>query len=492
MLTRREAIIGTISASLKYDEAGLFAEHPTDAERIARLADDFAQVWTAKAAEARAAVETPDHLGDLGIVNVRVYGAVGDGVTDDTAAIQAAIDAIGESVGGALWIPDGRYFCPSSIELPEDVSMIGSGYHSVIDGASITFNSRCRIESLQFSGNGSGKALVSGTDDVCKNAVIRGCWFDALDTGIYLERGPASKQSEGVQILNNVFAECTTSAVFAIRANGALVQGNVMGYAGSRPIQFYGGQRNRIIGNRVTAGITGIGFIFQRSTAGVAGTPIGNVIANNIVEGYTEEGITFDCRGNVAADISVVDWDEIASTSGTNQIVLDHANWADAGSPFAGYAAVFISGALQGTVCTISAQSGATLTTDLSTTELGKIVAGDEVVIGLPAYGNLISGNHVDGRNGTSGIVLWGNALGNSITGNTVLGSNAGISLSSLSSLIRASNNVTGNTGRAPVAFNTVVGNTLMRTVIQDQFYDYGSDAYSPGDDTVSGNTEVP
>lgn len=98
-----------ITASLKYDEAGLFAEHPTDAERIARLADDFAQVWAAKAAEARAAVETPDHLGDLGIVNVRVYGAVGDGVTDDTAAIQAAIDAAGDAGGGTVYLPGGRY-----------------------------------------------------------------------------------------------------------------------------------------------------------------------------------------------------------------------------------------------------------------------------------------------------------------------------------------------------------------------------------------------
>lgn len=117
MLTRREAIIGTISASLKYDEAGLFAEHPTDAERIARLADDFAQVWTAKAAEARAAVETPDHLGDLGIVNVRVYGAVGDGVTDDTAAIQAAIDNALSTTGRVVFFPAGTFRITSSITL---------------------------------------------------------------------------------------------------------------------------------------------------------------------------------------------------------------------------------------------------------------------------------------------------------------------------------------------------------------------------------------
>ncbi|WP_018250787.1 glycosyl hydrolase family 28-related protein [Sphingomonas melonis] len=44
-------------------------------------------------------------LGD--IVSVKDFGAVGDGVTDDTAAIQAAIDATRN--GGSLTFPEGRY-----------------------------------------------------------------------------------------------------------------------------------------------------------------------------------------------------------------------------------------------------------------------------------------------------------------------------------------------------------------------------------------------
>lgn len=51
------------------------------------------------------------------VVDVRAFGAVGDGVTDDTAAIQAAIDYAVNSKSGILLIPAGIYYISSGIVL---------------------------------------------------------------------------------------------------------------------------------------------------------------------------------------------------------------------------------------------------------------------------------------------------------------------------------------------------------------------------------------
>lgn len=69
------------------------------------------------------------------VVNVKDFGAVGDGVTDDTAAIQAAINHVA-SIRGSLYFPPeiaGQYYKVSAtLNIPGPMVIFGDSPHSVI------------------------------------------------------------------------------------------------------------------------------------------------------------------------------------------------------------------------------------------------------------------------------------------------------------------------------------------------------------------------
>lgn len=65
------------------------------------------------------------------VFNVKDYGATGDGTTNDTTAVQAAIDAA-EVAGGTVFFPRGTYSC-SDLEVAADsVTLRGEGWGSII------------------------------------------------------------------------------------------------------------------------------------------------------------------------------------------------------------------------------------------------------------------------------------------------------------------------------------------------------------------------
>ncbi len=59
------------------------------------------------------------------------YNATGDGVTDDTAAIQAAIDAA-EASGGTVYCPAGTYKLTASLDGNDDLVLVGDPHHTTI------------------------------------------------------------------------------------------------------------------------------------------------------------------------------------------------------------------------------------------------------------------------------------------------------------------------------------------------------------------------
>lgn len=65
------------------------------------------------------------------VESVTAFEAVGDGVTDDTDSINAAITAIFERGGGRVVVPSGRYKVNGQIVLKDGVELVGINPHSV-------------------------------------------------------------------------------------------------------------------------------------------------------------------------------------------------------------------------------------------------------------------------------------------------------------------------------------------------------------------------
>jgi hypothetical protein len=89
-------------------------------------------------------------------VSVKDFGAVGDGVADDTAAFAAAVASFG-STGGSVYVPAGTYKVTSQITLSTPTLIIGDGAKaSTIKTASATGNvilfdvAYCQVEKICF------------------------------------------------------------------------------------------------------------------------------------------------------------------------------------------------------------------------------------------------------------------------------------------------------------------------------------------------------
>ncbi len=72
------------------------------------------------------------------IYNVRDYGAIGDGISDDTKAIQDTINAAQQNpYGGTVWLSGGRYLVSASLEITNSIEFRGNGQQTINGGTQI-------------------------------------------------------------------------------------------------------------------------------------------------------------------------------------------------------------------------------------------------------------------------------------------------------------------------------------------------------------------
>ncbi len=75
------------------------------------------------------------------VFNIKQYGAVGDGVADDTSAFEAAAAAATNAGGGQILVPVGTYLIRRSIKLPSFTTLAGEGESSIIKRLGAPFKS---------------------------------------------------------------------------------------------------------------------------------------------------------------------------------------------------------------------------------------------------------------------------------------------------------------------------------------------------------------
>ncbi|NDC49350.1 MAG: hypothetical protein EBZ61_09805 [Micrococcales bacterium] len=138
-------------------------------------------------------------------VNVKDFGAVGNGVANDTAALQAAIDFAATN-GQTLYFPYGTYLITSTLDIRnKKISWVGDNYYTnattiqgnfdafLVNGAGVapsTYYGPYEIKNIRFVNTNNGTSLGSaGCFDLrytgtCK---IENCAVIAQNVGIRLE-----------------------------------------------------------------------------------------------------------------------------------------------------------------------------------------------------------------------------------------------------------------------------------------------------------------
>lgn len=115
-----------IPSVVNADPAVLARESTSHADAILRGA---AQTAAAQTAAAAAQVVANSALSTATVVSVKQFGAAGDGVTDDTVAIQAALDAA-DGGAGVVYVPSGNHMISDTLYVPTFVVIMGTGRNS--------------------------------------------------------------------------------------------------------------------------------------------------------------------------------------------------------------------------------------------------------------------------------------------------------------------------------------------------------------------------
>jgi Pectate lyase superfamily protein len=248
--------------------------------------------------------------------DVRAFGAVGNGSTDDTAAIQAAIDAAAVGgKGGIVLIPHGAAgFVVSQIKLKLNVTLEGTGLGSNLickannaNAAMIVLDSsaalQTRIKKLFLNGNSANQSGVVHCVQYLRQTgdpfhILEDCYiFSWTGRGVDCD-------TQAFKMRGNRLWDCQHEGVY-ISYHDAKLFNNTIGNSGYEGIYFESASNCEMVGN----GIAGSGVHDATRGDGVRVHLAGvlkasnNECSDNQRHGWNLDG-SFDCTiyGGAAGD----------------------------------------------------------------------------------------------------------------------------------------------------------------------------------------------
>jgi hypothetical protein len=145
-------------------------------------------------------------------LSITSYGAVGDGATDSTTALQNCI-ALAQAQGKTVWIPAGTWLITSNINLPSNTTLQGAGmWYTKLVGSSPLYNTPSRRVSL--NGNGSSIHLT--------DFAIVGCLNYRNDNEPNDGLGGSYGTSSSI---SRVWVEHTKTGAWLVNSSGLVVDG---------------------------------------------------------------------------------------------------------------------------------------------------------------------------------------------------------------------------------------------------------------------------
>lgn len=184
-------------------------------QAAAGVADSAEAAATAAQASAASAHAIIDPLTPIVSVKDAAYGAKGDGVTDDTAAIQAAVTATLTSTGGRLIFPAGTYIISGPINIPFSTQWRISGDNR---GGTIIKQSANNTPIFKFTNNNTWGWTIH---DIQFSATTQQVSTNVQAAGIYVT-------GAGVEVYNFTIERCS----FNFLANGIYSDGNASVWGG--------------------------------------------------------------------------------------------------------------------------------------------------------------------------------------------------------------------------------------------------------------------